>query len=304
MRRWLAVLISVLAIGWSAPALAWGDGGHRTVCEIAAQNLTPTARAAVDRLLKANAVILGADPHYAGFGWACTYPDHVIPNGPGRRSPEHYVTYPRTLAAITGPGCPEAPACVLSAIPADEATLRSAKASDADKAVALIFLGHWVGDLHMPLHASYADDHEGSEIDAKGLCETSLHWTWDNCIFEARVFPGRRGDDVIRSLADAWTRPLSPRTRARWRNSEPWQWAAESYALARDPRAQYCVMVGPACQYSDALAVWDKDQPHKIVQIDAAYMDYAMPIIQRRLTMAGIRLADRLNRIFDKGYRG
>jgi hypothetical protein len=41
-------------------------------------------------------------------------------------------------------------------------------ASDADKLASLKFLGHWVGDVHQPLHVSFADDRGGNEIEITG----------------------------------------------------------------------------------------------------------------------------------------
>lgn len=298
MIRSLALLLSLLGLAWSAPALAWGDGGHRTACEIALQRLTPTARAEVDRLLAAKNPILAADAKYARFGWACTYPDHVVEGGPPRRSPEHYMTVSRTLPAITADtGCPPDTPCVLSGIADDLAVLRS-QASDADKAVALAFLGHLVVDLHQPLHASFADDKEGAAIDAIGLCETSLHWAWDNCIFEARIEPGKRSDDDIRRLAAAWVAGSPAPIR-----SEPWQWANESYTLVRLPWLGYCTMLDDACQYASWLPAFAEGQPHRKVMFDERYLDNATPIVRERLTLAGLRLADLLNRALDPDFQ-
>ena len=58
-----------------------------------------------------------------------------------------------------------------------------------------------------------------------------------------------------------------------------------------------------ACQYSATQPTFATGQPQRSVQIDAAYMDRAMPIIQRRITQAGIRLAHHLNLALDPAYR-
>ena len=164
MRRIIAALVALIALGWTSQALAWGDLGHRTVCEIAFRNLTPAAKAEVTRLLQANPAILGANPLNAEYGWACTYPDHPAAGGPGRRSPEHFANYPRSTMAVTAAtGCGAAPVCVISAIAADYAVLRSANATDQARAAALVYLGHWFGDIHQPLHSSFADDQGGNE---------------------------------------------------------------------------------------------------------------------------------------------
>src|SRR5256885_3456034 len=82
------------------PAHAWGSTGHRTVCEIAYLNLTPTARAEVDRLLQGRPAALMPDARNAEFGWACTYPDRPVTGGPPRRGDEHFINYARDTAEV------------------------------------------------------------------------------------------------------------------------------------------------------------------------------------------------------------
>jgi hypothetical protein len=304
MRRIVAVLVALISLGWGSQALAWGDSGHRTVCEIAFRNLTPVARAEVARLLQAHPAILGANPLNAEYGWACTYPDHPAAAGPGRRSPEHFANYPRTTTAVTGEsGCGAAPICVISAIAADYAILRSATATDQARAAALVYLGHWFGDIHQPLHSSFADDMGGNQIGSAGLCTFSLHSTWDTCILQNRALAGTRTVEDIRTLAAAWSGRVTDAERAAWLSALPWIWSAESYAVTLAPQTGYCAIVQSTCQYSATQATWAQGQPQRSVQIDAAYMDWAMPIIQRRITQAGIRLAHHLNLALDPAYR-
>jgi hypothetical protein len=304
LRRMLAIIVMSTGLGWASQASAWGDSGHRTVCEIALRNLTPTARHEVDRLLHANAAILGANPLNAEYGWACTYPDHPAASGPGRRSPEHFVNYARNLLVVTNSsGCGGAPLCVISAIAADFAILRSS-APDAQRAAALVYLGHWFGDIHQPLHSSFRDDQGGNEMNSSGLCTNNLHSTWDTCILQSRALAGGRSIDDVRALAATWSGQVTDADRAQWLSSAPWQWSAESYAVTIRPETGYCVLVQGTCQYSATQADWAQGQPHRSVRIDAAYMDMAMPIIQRRITQAGVRLAHRLNLALDPAYRG
>jgi hypothetical protein len=302
-RRLVSIAVLVLGLGWAGPASAWGDAGHRTVCEIALRNLTPTAQREVTRLLHAHPAILAANPLNAEYGWACTYPDHPASAGPGRRSPEHFANYARTTLAITGPGCGIAPVCVVSAIAQDFAILRSAAASDRDRAAALVYLGHWLGDIHQPLHSSFADDRGGNEVNARGLCTSSLHSAWDTCILQSRRLANGTSIERVRALAVEWSGQVTDTDRAQWLSSEPWQWSAESYVTTVNPEAGYCVLVHGACQYSAGQMSWIEGQPRRAVQIDTAYMDWAMPIIQRRITQAGVRLAHLLNLALDPAYR-
>lgn len=91
--------------------------------------------------------------------------------------------------------------------------------------------------------------------------------------------------------------------RAEWLSSAPWQWSAESYVVTLKPEVGYCVLAQGACRYSATQLTWAQGQPRNSVQIDGAYVDWAIPIVQRRITQAGIRLAHRLNLALDPAYR-
>lgn len=176
-RRGVCVVLGLLILsGLAAPdrGEAWGDMAHEVICEIAFQDLTPPARAEVRRLLGTE-----PDPPFRRFSNTCTWADH-----PRKRAPEHYLNLPRTQTRVTAAdqSCPLADVCVLTAIAADTAVLKDATASDADKLAALKFLGHWIGDLHQPLHISFQDDRGGYEVEVRGLCTPNLHAVWDTCL--------------------------------------------------------------------------------------------------------------------------
>jgi hypothetical protein len=304
MRGLLFALVAVFTLGWSSQASAWGDSGHRIVCEIALRNLTPAARAEVTKLLRANPSIQAASPLNAEFSWACTYPDHPTLDGPGRRSAEHYATFPRSTLSITGPGCGITPTCVISAISADLEILRSPSATDPQRAAALVYVGHWFGDIHQPLHISFDDDLGGNAVNSTGLCTSTLHAAWDNCILQSRALAVGAPLEEVRALAAKWNSQATADQRSEWLKSVPWQWAAESFAAALRPQVGYCVMVSGVCQYSATQMAWARNMPRRSIVIDSAYMDTAMPVIQRRLTQAGIRLAHYLNLVLDPAYHG
>jgi hypothetical protein len=50
--RLLGVLGWLVVSAWSATALAWGDIGHRIICEIAFRELSETARERVKALIR------------------------------------------------------------------------------------------------------------------------------------------------------------------------------------------------------------------------------------------------------------
>jgi hypothetical protein len=63
------------------------------------------------------------------------------------------------------------------------------------------------------------------------------------------------------------------------------------------------MMVQTVCQYSAAQPAFSEGQIRRTVVINAAYMDMAMPIIRRRISQAGVRLAHYLNLALDPAYR-
>lgn len=295
--RWIiAASLACLFFFAPAPAHAWGQGGHYTVCEIGYLNLTPAAKVEVDRLV-------ALDGRFASFTETCTFPDNPV-----SRASEHYSNYQRSQRRIA-PGCPGGRPCVLGAIDSDLAILRSATAVDPAKAIAILYIGHWFGDLHQPLHISFADDRGGNSVKAPGPCsgsyEASLHSVWDSCVIERRIFsPGTDGLARARAAARILAASVTRSQRRKWARSQPWQWAGESYKVTLAARTGYCVRKGRDCWYSGSSQAFADGDPQRTQIVDEAYLDRARPIVETRLRRAGIRLADALNRSFDPAFDG
>lgn len=156
MRRWrqgigalAATVLGILSAATPAPAAAWGQDGHWLVCELAYRQLTDEARDAVDRLV-------AAQGDYDTFAAGCHYPDD-----PRRRATEHYVNYARSVVEVGPLTEPANDPNVVSAIIEDVERLADRSLSDEERGTALVFLGHWVGNVHQPLHVSFADDRGG-----------------------------------------------------------------------------------------------------------------------------------------------
>ena len=176
--RLALVLFAAAASQFAAApeAFAWGDAGHRIVCQLAYLELTPAAKAKVDALI-------ALDPKFHTFAAACTWPDIF----PAVRPAEHFLNVPRAARKVDPANlCPAADRCVASAILNDARELASAQ--DAGERLRLLkSLGHWVGDLHQPLHVSFEDDKGANFIEATGACVSSLHLVWDICIVEKKI---------------------------------------------------------------------------------------------------------------------
>jgi S1/P1 Nuclease len=263
---------------YSSPTFAWGGLGHEAVCELAFRELDDTARQRVIALIQ-------QDQEFTTFRASCNWPDRHR-----QRSPEHFVNLPRDATGVDPDGCPLAYECVVSAIEEDFAVLASPEATDQEKLAALKFLGHWVGDIHQPLHAASQDDRGGNHIRTRGSSCESLHTLWDSCLVEERL-----GMHPLTIVGELWA-GITDEQRTEWLASDPVTWANESVAIAREPELGYCVLVDETCQYAADNRNFDEGEPEHVVVVDESYLDTHAPIARQRIAMAGVRLAGLLTR--------
>lgn len=325
---------TLIAIGLmlaATPALGFGAAGHHAVCEIAYRELTPKVRVRVDKILRAD-----GDERFFSFGAACGWPDSHNIFGPIIRmyGPDHYINVPRdageVLKCFDSRG--ETDRCLLTTIPRMIRVLQGRDTDKLgqresgypqDKTEALRFLGHWLGDIHQPLHVSYADDRGGNSIPVFGVngCSgqdkrdvdrdgdteeqvSNLHTIWDVCIVHDSMI--ERGFGTRTSDRPAYSAVLhaeiSPNQRNLWAGVlNRTEWAAaiatESHALARDARVQYCIVVGRTCQYASDAATLVPNGPLRILQLTEAYEDLHRATVEAQLKKAGVRLGALLNGI-------
>lgn len=270
--------IAIILLALSANSvLAWGDTAHRIICEIAFKELNSQARAEVKRLIR-------LDPVFFTFSGSCIWPDH-----PRKRSREHFVNLPRSATQLENDSCPLVDKCVVMAIEVDFQIVADAGATDASKLDALKFLGHWVGDIHQPLHVSFRDDRGGNSIKVSGPCSRNLHAVWDGCIIETKL-----GTD-IRNIATDLREAVTPADRVQWNSTGPKTWANESFRITISKATGYCVKKDDACWYATDNNKLDRNEEKRMLVVDDAYIVRQLPTIKERLTQAGIRLGHLLN---------
>jgi nuclease S1 len=263
------LIASIAVVAFCSEARAWGDEGHKIVCEIAFRLAQPDTRAAIRRLIR-------SDTEFDNFSDSCVFPDH-----PRIRAPEHFINLPRDSKGLTSDDCPAAPKCVLTAILNDSKILTSSTEKNRDRLLALKSLGHWVGDIHQPLHVSFEDDRGGNNIRVSGQCSGNLHGTWDTCLVLHAVGPDV--GEAATALIDA----ITPEMKTQWSASDPRVWANESFAVAEAAKTGYCEMHGPSC-----------DLPAGNVTISAEYLAANEPLVKEQLQKAGVRLARLLDEAF------
>ena len=272
-----AVLAGVLAASMSSVAVsAWGSQGHRLVALIATARLTPTARSNVRWLLEPETladVSSWADRYWEGNYQ--TYYWHFL------NIPPEATSYDRDRDCPRQPRLPDNAAadkwrdCAVDRIDYNAARVADRMLDRADRAVALKFLVHLVGDLHQPFHALgverggngilvsvFGSDNCSQDVARSVPC--NLHGVWDSSLIAHRRLDDRRyleliNDEIQRRRLDQ--RPIGT----------PAEWAMESQRLAKA-----------------ALL-----PQHGVV--DDGYYRKVLPIIDERLAQAGLRLAMVLN---------
>lgn len=264
------LLTTMVYLSFCGHALAWGDTAHQVICEIAFRLARPATQAEIQRLILSDPAAAFPD-----FSESCVLPDH-----PRTRNSEHYLNLPRNSTGLSSDECPGLP-CVLTAILNDLRIASSKTETDAKRRIALESLGHWVGDIHQPLHVSFEDDRGGNDIRVSG-CSKNLHAVWDNCLVEYAV-----GLDVPKAVA-ALMQTITSEKQALWGGSSPRVWANETFALAKAPSTRYCVMHDQSC-----------DRPtENLLTITNQYIEANKPVVREQLQKAGVRLAHILDTAF------
>ena len=156
------------------PATRWWDLGHRIVARLADLRLTPHTRDAVREILD------GQRMDDASV-WA-----DDIKNYRHDADPLHYVNIPlRTNIYVPSQHCPKG-LCIIAAIEHDRRVLADPRARHDDKAEALRFLIHFMGDLHQPLHDADNADRGGNQRLVNFLGhDTNLHKVWDGELIDS-----------------------------------------------------------------------------------------------------------------------
>ena len=299
--RRLGVFVAVCLLAAATPAFAWNPPGHMTTASAAYDQLSPAQRERMLAILESHPDFTkwkeaaprdkpGFDLGRHMFMHASTWPDDIRKSGSPYDHPVwHYVDFP-----LVPPGFPmeEAPAGedILTASAACEKSLADPATAPLDRAVALSWLIHLVGDVMQPLHAATmisatnprpAGDKGGNLffINLAGNA-INLHAYWDN--LGGATYDGdaltARGAELEKKYLRSALPELATATDMRG-------WALESRQLAIDAAYRHGSLPGSG-------------QPEAVLPaLPADYASAARAVAERRLALAGYRLADELTRL-------
>jgi hypothetical protein len=258
-----------------SPALAWGKTGHRVVAAIADTQLSGLARAHVREILGQG----------ESLDEAANWPDEMR-SDPAQfwqktSTPWHYVT----VNGITYDHAPSE-GDALEALNHFKRVLQDPKANLADKQLALRFVIHIVGDLHQPLHVGKCCDRGGNDVKVTWFGKpTNLHAVWDSALVDDEQLS-------FSELAAKLERHISDKQLIAWWDINPRDWISES------------------AEYRDSLypTAADMPKPKKgekvkkgqpvLPDLSYSYVYRFTPLMEQRLSQAGVRLAAYLNWVF------
>ena len=273
MRRSLTLSAAVVALTLLTPSIlfGWGREGHEIVASLAQTRLTENAKNGIRSLM--------GDASLASIS---NWPDDVRPDRDETYN-WHFVDIPKDASGFSDErdcflpnsrhqgSATDHHNCVVDRIEIFEKVLSESNSSRDDRIEALKFLVHFVGDVHQPMHAiGEAAGGNGIAVTEFGSIQCgrhscSLHGAWDTGLIEHTGMP-----------RDAYVAHLEKLTADEHLTATgtPEDWANESHR--------------------DAQSAWLADG----AQVDENYYQKVIKVVDRRLALAGLRLAAVLNEAF------
>jgi len=282
--KYITFTMIFLAFIVSKPSFALSKLGHQVICQLAFEHLSQSKQDKVTALLNTipkqhqsliNRYNYKKEDKPITFDNACTWADAV------KRLEEfkaynswHYMNVSRLHNEIKINDCSQN--CLPQAILKHQKILaHTQKIYEWRQAQALLFLGHWLGDIHQPLHISFKDDLGGNKVkfshfDTK--C-SNLHRYWDECI----LYKGKQSKTKwLDLLREKWRQHSQPN----WQKEQVWQWANESFQIAIEPSFNYCQVNSQGnCQ-----------KPEKKIKLPPDYLEQYQGVMEQRLLQAAQRL--------------
>jgi hypothetical protein len=269
-----------LVILFTTQVHAWGPTGHRAVGAVAEKFLDPFVAARIDKILGGNSLSrvsnwsdeIKSDPDTYSHTFNWHYTDW--------KDEDHQHDETNSSGKL------------LSAIKEQVNVLKDAQSPDEKKVFALKFIVHLIGDLHQPLHVGNGLDMGGNKCKVQfHRRETNLHALWDEGIIEFTKLS-------FSELANYVSQGRSSEEVRSWKEGDVTDWALESKILrasiypsditpSETPASikQYC--------RSD-IVVTSESMP----KLGYEYSYKFVPVLERRIFQAGLRLAVVLNNTF------
>ncbi|KAJ7282179.1 hypothetical protein O6H91_Y356700 [Diphasiastrum complanatum] len=150
---------------------------------------------------------------------------------------------------------------------------------------ALLFLAHFVGDIHQPLHVGFTGDAGGNTILVHWYRRKyNLHHIWDDEIINTAK------EKYYDSEISMMTKAISKNIDVQWNNVTS-EWSGCENGEIACPDTYAVESIQAACKWA-----YKNASPGSVLEDD--YFLSRLPILEKRLAQGGVRLAAILNRIF------
>jgi hypothetical protein len=291
MQKILTLLALFLFVTFSNQSYALGKLGHKLVCQLTFDHLSRGNQQKITDLLtimpKQQRLFVNKYNYQhanspISFADACTWADAI------KRQPKykqfkawHYLNVPRDKLIIEHNTCHKN--CVTKAIAYHHQQLGTA-ILPWSKLQALMFLGHWLGDIHQPLHVSFSSDKGGNKnrIITKDIKCNNLHWLWDECL----LYQGNNSEKKTETFAILYkklTQQWQTIEVSDWQQSSIEQWATESLSLTRSPELLYCKV------NSENLCI---SESNHVLRLPNSYYKKHSNVLEQRILKAAVRLTN------------
>ena len=183
-------ILALIAVLSPPAAYAWGAKGHAVTAEIAERGLSPNVAAQI-RALNFSAPL--RDIASLPDDWRA---DETKGLRPGDTGALHYSNIPNDQATFDRARDCKDDQCVVAAIERFAAVLKDRSQPRDKRREALIYVVHFMGDLHQPMHAAggqVKDEQTGQMVMDRGGnlvkirllgVETNLHSAWDGLLVD------------------------------------------------------------------------------------------------------------------------
>lgn len=282
MKRFLPLLAALTALVIASPAGAYWEYGHQTIAQIAWANIKPATRTAITRLLAKQALLDTPTCPAGTLDQAAVWADCIkgIKTPDGKRPFDYTGPWHYQDVSICSPFDLNSPCkdgnCVTAQILRDVKLLKDPKTPAKARVEALVFLIHFVGDLHQPLHAGEKDDQGGNKVSADygdfTAKRLNLHSIWDGYLAERAI---STGPNLVRRYSTA--------ERAKVAAGSVTDWSRESWAVARD------------VTYATAIGGDPCGPTPTRVKLDNATIETLVPTVRLEVERGGLRLAKLLD---------
>jgi len=269
----------------ASPALAWWEYGHGTVGRIAYMSVNPHTRHEIDLLLRQGRLLDTPTCSVRTIELASYWPDCAKTLGErfSYAFSWHYqnvnICRPFDLRAPCADGN-----CVSAQIERNVRILADVRIPTRERLMALVFLVHFMGDLHQPMHAGDHGDLGGNRVNVRyGAIggRTNLHTIWDGYLAD-------RGISQPPGEAAGILSVLSPDERAAMALGTITDWSRESWEVSK--AAAYGSL------FEDPCADRPADAPAPVMT--EAIVQRLIPVVRQQVARGGLRLARLLDEAF------